>query len=48
MTQREVAERAGIDFRLVSRLERGGVRDPRLSTLVKVARALEVEVSDLL
>ncbi len=39
MTQREVAERAGISQPLVARIETGGV-DPRVSTLTKIVEVL--------
>jgi transcriptional regulator with XRE-family HTH domain len=42
LSQTEVARRAGIQQRQVSLLERGG--DVRLSTLTKLARALDVEL----
>ena len=42
----ELADRAGINFTAVSRLERGD-RDPRLSTVARVARALGVSVAAL-
>jgi transcriptional regulator with XRE-family HTH domain len=46
LTQMELADRAGINFTAVSRLERGD-RDPRLSTVARVARALGVSVAAL-
>lgn len=47
MTQRRLAARIGIDDYYVSRLENGHV-NPTLSTLQKVADALQVEVRDLI
>ena len=43
----EVADRAGMAHARVSDLERGVGRDPRLSTLRRVARALETVVGEL-
>ena len=40
LTQKELAERAGVSQSLIARIESGTV-DPRLSTLKKILRALE-------
>ena len=47
LSMSELARIAGTHASEVSRLERG-LRDPRLSTIVRVARALELPVSVLL
>lgn len=47
MSQEALAQASGIHSSEVSRIERG-VREPRLSTLVHLARALQVTPSDLL
>lgn len=47
MTQSELAERAGLSFAVIQTLERGAA-DPRRKTLVAVANALGVAVSELL
>jgi transcriptional regulator with XRE-family HTH domain len=47
LSQSEVSSRSGIHVTEVSRMERG-LRDPRVSTLVRLARALEVEPGTLL
>jgi len=44
---RELAKLAGMHGSEISRLERGE-RDPRLSTMVRIARALEIPAQDLL
>jgi transcriptional regulator with XRE-family HTH domain len=46
LTQMQLANRAEMDMAEISRLERG-TRDPRLSTIVRVALALEVTLEDL-
>ena len=46
LTQEALGDLAGMHPTEVSRLERG-VRDARLSTLVRLARALGIPVSDL-
>lgn len=47
LTQAEVGRRAGIHTTHVSRIERG-LRNPRASTLWRLAEALEVELGRLL
>jgi transcriptional regulator with XRE-family HTH domain len=47
LTQEQVAERCGVHATEVSRIE-GGKRDPRISTLIRLANALEVKPSELL
>ena len=47
LTQEEVAERSGVQAGEVSRIERGK-RDPQISTLEKLAAAVEVAPGRLL
>jgi len=46
LTQKELAQRAGIDFRFLGNIERG-VSKPSLDTIVKIAQALDMPL-DLL
>ena len=47
LTQEEVAERSGVQQGEVSRIE-AGKRDPQVSTLLRIAEALEVSPGSLL
>jgi transcriptional regulator with XRE-family HTH domain len=47
MTQEALAHASGIHSSEISRIERAA-REPRLSTLVRVARALRITPSELL
>jgi transcriptional regulator with XRE-family HTH domain len=47
LSQEELSARSGLHATEISRLERG-VRDPRLSTIVRLARALRVDAAALL
>lgn len=47
LTQEQVSDRSGVHVTEVSRIERG-LRDPRVSTLIRLARALEVQPARLL
>jgi transcriptional regulator with XRE-family HTH domain len=47
LTQEEVAQRSGVHATEVSRIE-AGKRDPQVSTLLRLAKAVEVKPSQLL
>jgi transcriptional regulator with XRE-family HTH domain len=47
LTQEQVSERSGVHVTEVSRIERG-LRDPRMTTLIRMARALDVSPANLL
>jgi transcriptional regulator with XRE-family HTH domain len=47
LTQEEVAERSGVHATEVSRIE-AGKRDPQVSTLLRLAKAVEVKPGQLL
>jgi transcriptional regulator with XRE-family HTH domain len=47
LTQEQVAERSGVQAGEVSRIE-AGKRDPQVSTVLKLARAVEVRPGQLL
>jgi transcriptional regulator with XRE-family HTH domain len=47
LTQEQVAERSGVHATEVSRIE-AGKRDPRVSTMERLAKALGIPPSDLL
>lgn len=46
ISQEELAHRAGVDRTFVSRLERG-VRQPTITTLIQLAKALDVTAAEL-
>jgi transcriptional regulator with XRE-family HTH domain len=48
LTQRQLAEKAGVSIDVVTRLEQGQRSTARLTTLARLARALDVDVSALL
>jgi transcriptional regulator with XRE-family HTH domain len=47
LTQRQLAEAAGVDLSRLRQLEQGVVADPRVSILRAVAKALKVSWEDL-
>ena len=48
LSQENLARQAGVTMNLVSRLERGEIRDPHYSTLSGIADSLGVSVTELL
>ena len=44
LTQAQLAERLGVQQPLISKLEGGGTKDVKLSTLVRVAAALDARI----
>lgn len=48
ISQEELADRAGVDTRYIRRMESSGGIDVRLTTLLKIATALEYEACELL
>ena len=46
LTQQELADRAGVEQKQVSRIERGEI-SPTVDTVAKIARALGVPIGDL-
>jgi transcriptional regulator with XRE-family HTH domain len=47
LSQEELSERCGLHSTEISRLERGA-REPRLGTIVRLARGLDMSAADLL
>jgi transcriptional regulator with XRE-family HTH domain len=48
LSQDALARRADVSLSLINQMERGIITDPHITTLVAVANALGVPVSDLL
>lgn len=48
LTQETLARKADISYNTIIKLETGGIKDPRISTLSKVAKALKVSIDDLI
>ncbi len=48
LTQGELADRSGVGITTIVRIERRQIEEPRVSTLRKLAKALDVEPSKLL
>jgi transcriptional regulator with XRE-family HTH domain len=48
LTQEQLARKSGVDLAVISRLERGLRRQPAYETVVRLARALNLEPEELL
>lgn len=48
LSQRELAERAGLDFSYISKIENGRIPPPAADTIVKLSRILKVAPEELL
>ena len=46
-SQEKLAREAGISYNTLIKIERGGIKNPRLETLIKLARALDVSLDKL-
>lgn len=47
LTQEELAKLAGISYVTITKIERGVVNNPRVWTLIKIAKALGVSLDNL-
>jgi len=47
-SQEKLAREAGISYNTLIKIERGGIKNPRLETLIKLARALGVLIDKLI
>ncbi|WP_280373634.1 helix-turn-helix domain-containing protein, partial [Nocardia abscessus] len=48
LTQRQLADQAGVSVDLVRKLEQGGRQTASIASLQKIARALDVDIADLI
>lgn len=48
LNQRELAERSGVPQPIISQIEIGWVKNPRIDTLMKLAKGLKCTVDDLI
>lgn len=48
LTQEALARKADISYNTLIKLETRGIKDPRISTLSKLAKALNIKIDDLL
>ena len=47
-SQEKLAREANISYQTLIKIERGGIKNPKIETIIKLAKALGVSVDDLL
>ena len=47
-SQEKLAREAGISYNTLIKIERGGIKNPKLETLIKLAKALGVSIDELI
>ena len=47
-TQEKLAQQAGISYQTLIKIEHGGIKNPRMETLIKIAKSLEVSIDKLI
>jgi transcriptional regulator with XRE-family HTH domain len=46
-TQEKLAHEAGISYQTLIKIEHGGIKNPRLETIIKLSNALNISLDDL-
>lgn len=48
LTLRELASLSGLTFGVIGHIERGVITDPHISTVIKLARAFNISIDELI
>lgn len=48
LTQEGLARKADISYHTLIKLENGGIKNPKIETVIKLANALEISIDELL
>jgi len=48
LTQRKLAEKSGVSYNTIIKMERGGIENPKIATAIKLAEALGVSIDKLI
>lgn len=48
LTQEGLARKANISYHTVIKLESGGIKNPKIETVIKLAKALEISIDELI
>lgn len=46
-SQEKLAAESGISYNTLIKIERGGIENPKIETVIKLAKALKVKIDDL-
>lgn len=47
-SQERLAREAGISYQTLIKIERGGIKNPKIETLIKLSKALGIQIEQLL
>lgn len=47
LTLRDLAKKSGLTFGAIGNLERGLIEDPHISTVIKLAKAFDISIDEL-
>lgn len=47
LTQRKLAQKSGVSYNTIIKMERGGIKNPKIETVIKLANALGVSIDEL-
>ncbi|MBU2528638.1 helix-turn-helix transcriptional regulator [bacterium] len=47
LTQKELARKSGVSYNTIIKIERGGITNPKIETIVKLAKALKISLDKL-
>jgi len=47
-SQEKLAREAGISYQTLIKIERGGIKNPKIETLIKLSKALGIQIENLL
>ena len=48
LTQRKLAKISGVSYNTIIKIERGGIPNPTIETVLKLSQALNIKIDDLL
>ena len=46
-SQEKLAQKASISYNTLIKIERGGIENPKIETVIKLAKALDVSIDEL-
>lgn len=48
LTQRDLARKSGVSYNTIIKIERGGITNPKIETVIKLAKALNISIDNLI
>lgn len=47
-SQEKLAQEAGVSYNTLIKIERGGIKNPKIETVIKLAKALDISIDKLI